>query len=80
MRAKAENLKGHLLILMAELDENVPPGSTNQFLDALIKADKDFDLVYLMGAGHATQFAAYTTRRTDDYLVRYLMGASPPEH
>jgi dipeptidyl aminopeptidase/acylaminoacyl peptidase len=80
MRQKAASLKGHLLILMAELDENVPPGSTNQFLDALIKADKDFDLVYLMGAGHATQFAAYTIRRTDDYLVRYLMGASPPAH
>lgn len=78
MRQKAANLKGHLLILMGELDENVPPGSTNQFLDALIKADKDFDLVYLLGAAHRTQFPAYTTRRTDDYLVRYLMGATPP--
>jgi dipeptidyl aminopeptidase/acylaminoacyl peptidase len=78
MRQKAANFKGHLLILMAELDENVPPGSTNQFLDALIKADKDFDLVYLLGAAHATQFAPYTTRRIDDYLVRYLMGATPP--
>lgn len=80
MRQKAANLKGHLLIVMAELDENVPPGPTNQFLDALIKANKDFDLVYLMGAGHATQFAQYTTRRTYDYLVRYLMGAEPPAH
>jgi dipeptidyl-peptidase-4 len=78
MRQKAANLKGHLLILMSELDESVPPGSTHQFLDALIRSDKDFDLVYLMGAGHATPFAPYTTRRIDDYLVRYLMGATPP--
>jgi dipeptidyl aminopeptidase/acylaminoacyl peptidase len=78
MRQKAANLKGHLMILMGELDENVPPGSTNQFLDALLKADKDFDLVYLLGAAHRTQFSQYTTRRTEDYLVRYLMGATPP--
>ncbi len=54
------------------------PDRTNQFLDALIKADKDFDLVYMPGASHRTQFSQYTTRRTDDYLVRYLMGATPP--
>jgi dipeptidyl aminopeptidase/acylaminoacyl peptidase len=78
MRQKAANLKGHLLIMMAELDENVPPGSTHQFLDALIKADKDFDFVYLMGAAHATQFGPYTTRHTYDYLVRHLMGVEPP--
>ena len=63
---------------MAELDENVPPGSTHQFLDALIRADKDFDLVYLMGASHTTQFGPYNTRRTYDYVVRYLLGAEPP--
>lgn len=80
MRQKAAKLKGHLLVIMAELDENVPPGSTNQFLNALLKADKDFDLIYLPGAAHATQFADYTTRRTDDYLVRHLMGAEPPPH
>lgn len=80
MRQKAANLKGHLLVIMAELDENVPPGSTNQFLNALLKADKDFDLIYLPGAAHATQFADYTTRRTYDYLVRHLMGAEPPPH
>lgn len=78
MRQKAANLKGRLMILMGELDENVPPGSTNQFLDALIKADKDFDLVYLLGAAHRTQLSQYTTRRTEDYMVRYLMGAAPP--
>jgi dipeptidyl-peptidase 4 len=78
MRKKAAQLKGHLLIIMAELDENVPPGSTHQFLDALIRADKDFDLVYLMGAGHTTQFGPYNSRRTYDYVVRYLLGAEPP--
>jgi dipeptidyl-peptidase-4 len=78
LRQKAANLKGNLLVIMGELDENVPPGSTNQFLYALIKADKDFDLIYLPGAAHATQFPSYTTRRTNDYLVRHLMGAEPP--
>jgi dipeptidyl aminopeptidase/acylaminoacyl peptidase len=78
MRQKAANLKGHLLVIMAELDENVLPGSTNQFLYALMKADKDFDLIYLPGAAHATQFPNYTSRRTEDYLVRHLMGAEPP--
>jgi hypothetical protein len=78
MRQKAGSLKGKLLIIMAELDENVPPGSTNQFLHALLKADKDFDLVYLTGSAHTTQFPRYNTRRTNDYLVRNLMGAEPP--
>jgi dipeptidyl-peptidase-4 len=45
-----------LLVIMGELDENVAPGSTNQVLYALIKADKDFDLIYLPGAAHATKF------------------------
>jgi dipeptidyl-peptidase-4 len=67
-----------LLVIMGELDENVAPGSTNQVLYALIKADKDFDLIYLPGAAHATKFPSYTTRRTNDYLGRHLMGAEPP--
>jgi dipeptidyl aminopeptidase/acylaminoacyl peptidase len=79
IRRKAANLKGRLLVVMGELDENVVPGSTNQFLRALMEADKDFDLIYLTGTAHGLgKYWRYTTRRTEDYFVRYLMGAEPP--
>jgi dipeptidyl aminopeptidase/acylaminoacyl peptidase len=71
-RQQAARLKGHLLVLMGELDENVLPGSTLQLLDALQKAGKDFDLVYLADHNHRTGWGAYTTRRICDFFVRYL--------
>jgi dipeptidyl aminopeptidase/acylaminoacyl peptidase len=78
-RQQASHLKGHLLIMMGELDENVLPGSTLQFVDALMKANKDFDLVYMPNEAHSTGYNSYTTRRIWDYFVRYLMNATPPE-
>lgn len=77
-RQEASRLKGHLLILMGELDENVLPGSTLQFMDALAKANKDFDLIYLIGQTHVSGYSSYTSRRIGDYFVRHLMGATPP--
>jgi dipeptidyl-peptidase 4 len=79
IRRKAANMRGHLMVVMGELDENVAPGSTNQFLKALMEADKDFDLIYLTGTAHGLgKYRSYATRRIEDYLVRYLMGAEPP--
>jgi dipeptidyl aminopeptidase/acylaminoacyl peptidase len=83
-RQQASRLKGHLMILMGELDENVLPGSTLQFVDALMKANKDFDLVYMPNQNHITGYATYaggtyTTRRIYDYFARYLLGATPPD-
>ena len=81
-RQQAKNLKGHLLILMGELDENVVPGSPLQLIDALMKAHKDFDLIYMPNQNHVSGYGAYgwyTTRRIYDYFVRYLLGATPPD-
>jgi len=78
-RQQAGRLKGHLLIIMGELDENVLPGSTLQFVDALMKANKDFDLLYMPNRNHVSGYGPYTTRRISDYFVRYLLGATPPD-
>jgi dipeptidyl aminopeptidase/acylaminoacyl peptidase len=78
-RQQASRLKGHLLVIMSELDENVLPGSPLQLIDALMKADKNFDLIYLPDTPHGSgRYTPYTTRRRWDYFVRYLMGATPP--
>jgi dipeptidyl aminopeptidase/acylaminoacyl peptidase len=83
-RQQASRLKGHLMILMGELDENVMPSSTLEFVDALMRAGKDFDLVYMPNQNHVTGYVtydkgAYTTRRIYDYFARYLMGATTPD-
>ena len=76
----AKNLKGHLLLAHGTMDDNVPPNNTLLLVDALIKANKDFDLLLIPnvqhGYGAATQ---YMTRRRWDYFVRYLGGDVPPK-
>ena len=79
-RQQASRLKGRLLVIMGELDENVLPGSTLQFLDALQRADKDFDLIYLANQNHYFTGNPYVTRRVWDFLERNLLGAVPPEY
>ncbi len=77
--ATAKNLKGHLLLAHGTMDDNVPPTNTLLVVDALIKANKDFDLLMIPNAHHGYGEAAqYMTRRRWDYFVRYLAGASPP--
>jgi dipeptidyl-peptidase-4 len=75
--AIAKNLKGKLLLMHGETDANVSPALTMQVADALIKANKDFDLLIIPNLGHT--FGPYGTRRTWDYLVTNLMGATPPK-
>ena len=78
-QATAKNLKGHLLLAHGTADDNVPPANTLLVVDALIKANKDFDLLLIPDAHHGYGEAAqYMTRRRWDYFVRYLMGAEPP--
>ena len=72
----ARNLRGDLLLIVGEMDRNVPPTSTLQVVDALIRADKDFELLYVPGAGHGAG-GAYTRRRTWDFFVRTLHGVEP---
>jgi dipeptidyl aminopeptidase/acylaminoacyl peptidase len=75
----AKNLKGHLLLAHGTVDDNVPPNNTLLVVDALVKANKDFDLLLLPNQRHGYGTAGnYMTRRRWDYFVRYLLGAEPP--
>jgi dipeptidyl-peptidase 4 len=75
----AKNLKGHLLLAHGTMDDNVPPNNTLILVDALIKANRDFDLILFPNAQHGYGPASqYMTRRRWDYFVRYLAGGVPP--
>jgi dipeptidyl aminopeptidase/acylaminoacyl peptidase len=75
----AKNLRGRLLLAHGSMDDNVPPSNTELVVDALIKANKDFDLLVIPNAAHGYGAAtAYMTRRRWDYFVRHLLGAEPP--
>ncbi len=74
----AKNLKGKLLLAHGTMDSNVPPYNTLLVVDALIKANKDFDLLLLPNRGHGFGNESYMVRRRWDYFVRYLLGAEPP--
>jgi dipeptidyl aminopeptidase/acylaminoacyl peptidase len=76
----AKNLKGKLLLAHGTMDGNVPPANTLLVVDALIKANKDFDLLLIPNAGHGYGSAGnYMMRRRWDYFVRHLLGAEPPK-
>jgi dipeptidyl-peptidase 4 len=75
----AHNLKGHLLLAHGTMDNNVPPDNTLLVVDALIKANKDFDLLMIPNVPHGYGPASgYMTRRRWDYFVRYLANDTPP--
>lgn len=73
----AHRLTGKLFLTVGELDRNVDPASTMQVVNALIKADKDFDLLVVPGAGHGVGETDYAKRRRRDFFVRHLMGVVP---
>jgi dipeptidyl-peptidase-4 len=76
----AENLRGKLLLAHGGMDSNVPPYNTYLVADALIKANKDFDLLIFPNAGHGYgRDSNYMMRRRWDYFVRHLLGAEPPQ-
>jgi dipeptidyl aminopeptidase/acylaminoacyl peptidase len=75
----AKNLKGHLLLAHGTMDDNVPPYNTLLVVDALIKANKDFDLLLLPNQHHGYGAASlYMMRRRWDYFIRYLQNGEPP--
>jgi dipeptidyl-peptidase-4 len=75
----AKNLKGHLLLAHGTMDDNVPPNNTMLVVDALIKANKDFDLLLIPNVAHGYGAASqYMMRRRWDYFVRYLAGGIQP--
>ena len=75
----AKNLKGHLLLAHGTMDNNVPPNNTLLVVDALIKANKDFDLLMIPNVAHGyAEASQYMARRRWDYFVRYLADNTPP--
>ncbi|WP_417884770.1 DPP IV N-terminal domain-containing protein [Zunongwangia sp.] len=76
----AKNLQGDLLIAHGNLDDNVPPYNSYLVIDALIKANKDFDLIIFPNARHSYGMDSYyMMRRRWDYFVENLMGAEHPK-
>lgn len=74
---QAHKLQGKLMLVVGELDRNVDPASTMQVVNALIKADKDFDFLIIPGAGHGACESPYGQRRRQDFFVRHLLGVEP---
>lgn len=74
----AGNLEGKLLIVYGELDENSGPIMALQFVNALIKANKDFDLLVMPNKAHGLGSDPYYTRRRWNYFVKHLLGADIP--
>ncbi len=76
----AHQLKGKLLLAHGSMDSNVPFYSTLLVVDALIKANKDFDLIIFPNRGHGFGNEPYMVRRRWDYFVRHLLGVEPPAY
>jgi dipeptidyl aminopeptidase/acylaminoacyl peptidase len=74
----ASNLKGKLLIAHGMMDDNVHPSNTMLVVDALIAADKDFDMLVIPNARHGFGNSRYFLKRRWDYFVRHLKGVEPP--
>ncbi len=75
----AKNLKGRLMLTYGTLDDNVPPSNTLLVVEALIEANRDFDMIAIPNARHGyAEATPYITRRRWDYFVQYLAGDVPP--
>lgn len=75
----AKNLKGKLMLAHGMMDNNVPPYNTMLVVEALTKANKDYDLVIFPNAGHGYgSDSPYMMRRRWDYFVKNLLGKEPP--
>jgi dipeptidyl-peptidase 4 len=76
----ADHLQGHLLIEHGDIDDNVHPVETMRFADALMKANKNFDMLLVpnMYHGESGEHAPYLVRRRWDYFVEHLLGVTPP--
>jgi dipeptidyl aminopeptidase/acylaminoacyl peptidase len=75
----AGNLKGKLLITHGGIDENVNPSATFKLAEALIKADKEFDMLILPSQhhGYGGQHSVYFRKKRWNYFVEHLLGAKP---
>jgi len=77
----AEKLEGKLLLIHGEMDDNAVPHGTMRLVDALIRANKDFDLLIVPNAYHqGSVLSGYWIRKKWDYFVEHLMGETPPPY
>ncbi len=74
----AHKLQGKLLLILGEMDDNVDPSSTFQFINAIIKANKYVDFLFVPGMGHSLG-GDYGEHRRRDFFVKHLIGVDPPE-
>ena len=74
----AHRLTRPLMLVVGEMDDNVDPASTMQVVDALIKANKDFELVVLPGVRHSMG-ESYGEHKRFDFFVKEFMGVEPPK-
>lgn len=74
----AANLKGKLLLILGELDTNVPPETTYRLCDALIRAGKQFDFLMVPNQGHGSG-GDYGSQRRREFFVRHLHGVQTPD-
>jgi dipeptidyl-peptidase 4 len=75
----AGKLEGHLLLEHGDIDDNVHPAGTMRFADALMKANKSFDMLFVPNMAHGER-NDYVARRRWDYFVQYLIGVTPPHN
>ncbi len=76
----AGNLKGKLLLAHGMMDDNVPPSNTLLVVEALEKANKDYDLLVFPNSRHGYGvYSSYMMRRRWDYFVKNLLGKEPPK-
>lgn len=76
----AKNLKGKLMLAHGLMDDNVPPSNTMLVVEALEKANKDYDLVVFPNSHHGYgAYSLYMMRRRWDYFVKNLLGNEPPK-
>ncbi|AQS93885.1 S9 family peptidase [Polaribacter sp. BM10] len=74
----AKDLKGKLLITHGSMDNNVPPSNTMLVVEALINANKDFDMILYPNKRHGYgNMTNYMTRKRWDYFVTHLLDAKP---
>lgn len=75
----AANLRGHLLLVHGDMDNNVHPANTIRLVDALIKANKRFDMLIMPGQAHGFgPMQGYFQQRLMEYFAEHLLDAKPP--
>jgi dipeptidyl aminopeptidase/acylaminoacyl peptidase len=73
----ASRLQGRLLISYGDSDEESLPSQAQLLIDALVRANKPYDLLYYPNGNHHNVYTSYVMKRSWDYFLQYLRGAEP---